>query len=87
MADDDEKTLCASCDADITDEDNYDCDECGETMCEECVVQFESAGTICKSCIDDAYPRESEVVEKIVEKIVEVPKEVIKVVGFSEPIL
>jgi len=58
------------------------CDECSEDYNEPNeVVQFENAGVICKKCIDEVYA------VKVVEKIIEVPKEIIKVLGFSEPIL
>lgn len=54
------------------------CDECSEDYNEPNeVVQFENAGVICKKCIDEVYA------VKVVEKIIEVPKEIIKVLGFS----
>ena len=92
--DEDDKVLCAKCDKDITEdvEDKgtaqYTCKECNDVFCTDCCVQFDYlTAIICKGCIDKVYPREKEVVEKVVEKVIEVPKEVIKVMGFSEPIL
>ena len=73
-----------------SDEDTWSisCDECSEDYYEpDEVIQFENAGTICKKCIDKVYAVKEVVKEKIVEKIIEVPKETIKVMGFSEPIL
>lgn len=64
------------------------CDECGDDYTEpDDVIQFENAGIICKKCIDKVYAVKEVIIEKIVEKFVEVPKETIKVMGFSEPIL
>ncbi len=64
------------------------CSECEDVMCDNCQIVFENADiTLCKKCIDKVYAVKEVVKEKIVEKIVEVPKEVIKVMGFSEPIL
>lgn len=49
--------------------DIYECVECGDNCCDDCCVQFDESDNIyCKDCIDEAYPREKEVVEKIVEK-------------------
>jgi len=96
MADEDEsdEISCYSCKRDITGDDadsdteQFTCEECDELFCIDCCVQFESLTTIiCKDCIDEVYPREKEIVEKVVEKIIEVPKETIRVMGFSEPIL
>lgn len=91
---DKEKALCTRCEKDITEdeEDNntaqYNCKECDDIFCTDCCVEFENLGAIiCKDCINEVYPREEKVVEKVVEKIVKVPKETIKVMGFSEPIL
>ena len=64
------------------------CDECEDITCHICLISFDNAeNDFCKSCIDKVYPREEKVVERVVENIVEVPKETIKVMGFSEPIL
>lgn len=49
------------------------CAECGEDICEGCMVHFESASNICNKCIDKFYPRKIEYQDKIVEKIVEKP--------------
>ena len=94
MDEEEDKVICAKCGKDITgdDEENnttqYTCEECDDIFCTDCCVEFDNLGAIiCKGCIDEVYPRDKEVVEKVVEKIVEVPKEVIKVMGFSEPIL
>ena len=83
-----EETFCANCKKD-TQGDTQECAECSEEeLCNNCVVYFENADiTICKECIDKQYSVKEKVVEKEVIKYVEVPKEVIKVMGFSEPIL
>jgi len=70
MADDEEKqVLCAKCGKDITeDNEQYTCEECDKIFCTDCCVQFENSSIIiCKLCIDEVYPREKEVVEKVVE--------------------
>lgn len=92
--DDEDKVYCNGCKKDITsdDEDKYtnqcECSECEELFCSNCSIYLDCADVdVCKGCIDELYPRERRVVEKIVEKVVEVPKETIRVVGFSEPIL
>ena len=90
----DEKILCESCEKDLT-EDNadngtgqYTCGECDGIFCADCSVRFKRSDIdICQRCINEAYPREKEVVEKVVEKIVEVPTGIAKPMGFSEPIL
>jgi hypothetical protein len=86
----DEKVQCDSCTMDLTEDTDgqYSCEECDSVFCTDCSVRFEHLDVcICKECIDAAYPREKEVVEKVVEKIVEVPNEPTKPMGFSEPIL
>ena len=73
-----------------SEDDNFSitCGECDEEYTEpDDIIQFENAGGICKKCIDQRYSVKEKIVEKIVEKFIEVPKETIKVMGFSEPIL
>lgn len=57
---------CEECKAQIKDEDElYECEECGREICGDCIIQFDNAEyLICKSCIDEAYPRGKEVMEK-----------------------
>lgn len=82
-----EPTPCPKCGEDTGGEETYGCDECEEVdICEDCSVMLENV-SVCKSCVDDVYPREQKVVEKEIVKYVEVPKETIKVMSFSEPIL
>jgi hypothetical protein len=63
-------------------EENFSCDECEGTFCEDCVVAFDNSGAqICTSCIEDAYKKlpkrtaETKIVyqDRVVEKIVEKP--------------
>ena len=70
------------------DEWSISCEECSEDYTElGDVVEFENVGCICKKCIDKLYKVKEIVKENIIKKIVKVPKETIKVMGFSEPIL
>lgn len=82
-----EQVLCTGCEEGIAEDGQYECGECGNIFCGHCIINFENTGTICKNCIDEAYPREKEIVEKAVEKAVKVPKEAINLTEFSEPIL
>ncbi len=75
--------ICGSCWKELTEDDNeregWFCEACdGEQenpLCDKCSVGLgddgEGSSTIilCKKCIDEAYPREEKVVEKIVEKV------------------
>jgi transposase-like protein len=55
-------------------DETYTCDECDEDYSEEDIISFEDADvTICKKCIDRAYPKQSETKIEYIEKIVEKP--------------
>lgn len=83
-----EPNQCDQCKKDIANSDSYSCDECGDSnLCESCIITKLESVSVCKSCVDKAYPREGKTIEKEVIKYVEVPKEKIVVMGFSEPIL
>lgn len=49
---------CERCKKDLSSEDEFGCTECEETYCEDCIIMFKNIGDVCKSCIDEAYPRE-----------------------------
>ena len=62
------------------------CDECGEEKENENILSFKNIDfLICKSCIDEIYPRKQDI--KIIEKYIELPKEDMKTIGLNEPIL
>jgi hypothetical protein len=87
MAEDDEGTqICDICDKADEDEEYTECAECGNEVCNNCLVQELENVDLCVECLEKLP---NKVVEKIVEKpvMVEVTKEVVRVVGFSEPIL
>lgn len=70
---------CAHCKRDIRsvgEGEEYTCDECGDEVCDDCMVGFENA-QICKQCIDKAYPRKIETKIEYKERIVEKPVKVI----------
>jgi methionyl-tRNA synthetase len=71
MSEEDKDERCFNCKK--TSDDLNECAECGEYVCEECIIQFDSADNICRKCIDKFYPRKVEYQDKIVEKIVEKP--------------
>ena len=86
-----DEVSCSYCGRDITedDEDNgieqFECDECQKIICDDCCFGFNNAdATVCKGCIDEVYPREQQVVEKIP---IESDKDITKTIIFSEPIL
>lgn len=80
---------CMNCNKSFKDdEDIYECDECGNDICAACIIQELENVSICKKCIDETYPREEKIVEKLVEKIVEVPAvETVKSSSTYKPIL
>lgn len=86
MEDDEGNTICAVCEKDMSEEEEFECAECEETVCENCTIAELETVVLCSECLKKC-PVETIEVEKIVEKIIEVPKEVVKVMGFSEPIL
>ena len=42
----------------------YECEECREGKNEEDIIDFQNVGQICKSCIEENYPREKIIIEK-----------------------
>lgn len=54
----------------------YECDECDEVVCRECIIMELENVTICKKCVDKAYPRKIEnkveYKDRIIEKEVKV---------------
>ena len=88
-----EQKFCPRCNKNIPEDDAYTCGECENIFCVDCVMGLNNMKSndgdknLCKNCIDEEYPRQEKIVEKVVEKIIEVPKETIKIMGFSEPIL
>lgn len=57
--------------------DTYSCDECNDnTICEDCIIKDLDNVSVCKQCVDRAYPRKADYIEKIVEKPIEVEKKV-----------
>ena len=91
MEDDDGNTICAVCEKNLDEDydgETYDCQECDETICEDCIVNELEEVILCKDCLKKIPAMVIEK-EKIVEKPVpvEVVREVVRVMGFSEPIL
>jgi hypothetical protein len=86
--DDDGNQICAICEETDEDEEYTECSECGREVCNDCLVQELENVDLCTECLAKCPDKVVEK-EKIVEKpvMVEVTKEVVKVVGFSEPIL
>ena len=53
------------------DEDTFECSNCEEEKTKEEIIEFDNTDSICKKCIDKAYPRNSKIEYK--EKIIEKP--------------
>lgn len=68
-----EPKICPVCKKEMKDDDTFSCDECYEEICEECIIDFENAGQICRKCIDEAYPSRNETKIEYKEKIIEKP--------------
>jgi len=82
----DEKT-CGRCNKSLADEDQYECEECGNVYCIDCILDLKNVGNLCKNCVDEVYPREKEVVEKVIEKIITPSKDSMREISFNDPIL
>lgn len=54
-------TRCNNCRKQFPNDDTYNCEECGEYVCEECIIEFDEVDNICKKCIDKFYPRSSRI--------------------------
>jgi hypothetical protein len=69
---DDHKVTCPKCQKKIYEADAHQCDECGEdNICRDCMVDFEKL-SVCKECVDHAYPRKIEKVVYTVPSLTEI---------------
>lgn len=72
-----EPNTCPNCKKEIKgDDETFSCDECGEDVCEDCYIEDLESVSVCKKCIDEAYPRPQETKIEYQEKIVEKPVKV-----------